>query len=155
MADTFIRHTRRRSIPNLFSRQSGTDHDLFCRTIIKPPAAQNKCDADPISSFNSFSNLAIPHGRADRTTDEATSHSAKPQSAGQAAGYSHSTDKTTSHPTKQPKDGCQVVGYKLSKVDSQVTGYQGFRNKSSSGFLPAGAFPETRFAANSSSMLSR
>src|SRR5450759_5048153 len=112
MADTFIRHTRRRSIPNLFSRQSGTDHDLFCRTIIKPPAAQNKCDADPISSFNSFSNLAIPHGRADRTTDEATSHSAKPQSAGQAAGYSHSTDKTTSHPTKQPKDGCQVVGYK-------------------------------------------
>jgi hypothetical protein len=54
MADTFIRHTRRRSIPNLFSRQSGTDHDLFCRTIIKPPAAQNKCDADPISFLISF-----------------------------------------------------------------------------------------------------
>ena len=24
---------------------------------------------------------------------------------------SHSTDETTSHPTKQPKNGCQVVGY--------------------------------------------
>jgi tetraacyldisaccharide 4'-kinase len=28
---------------------------------------------------------------------------------------SHSTDETTSHPTKQPKDGCQVVGYRLPK----------------------------------------
>jgi len=28
---------------------------------------------------------------------------------------SHSTDETTSHPTKQPEDGCQVVGYKLPK----------------------------------------
>jgi hypothetical protein len=32
---------------------------------------------------------------------------------------------------------------------------QGLRNNPSSGFLPAGVLPETRFAANSSSMLSR
>jgi hypothetical protein len=34
------------------------------------------------------------------------------------------TGETASHPTKQPKDGCQVIGYsqstKLSKNDSQV-----------------------------------
>ena len=34
---------------------------------------------------------------------------------------SHSTDETTSHPTKQPKDGCQVVGYKTAS--GQVAGY--------------------------------
>ena len=38
------------------------------------------------------------------------------------------TDETTSHPTKQPEDGCQVVGYshstRLSKDDSQVAGYE-------------------------------
>ena len=33
----------------------------------------------------------------------------------------HSTDETTSHPTKQPKDGCQVVGYK--PASGQVAGY--------------------------------
>ncbi|MDP2693367.1 MAG: hypothetical protein Q8O58_00650 [Gallionella sp.] len=39
------------------------------------------------------------------------------------------TGETTSHPTKQPEDGCQVVGYshstRLSKDDSQVAGYEG------------------------------
>jgi hypothetical protein len=38
------------------------------------------------------------------------------------------TGETTSHPTKQPEDGCQVVGYShstsLSKDDSQVAGYR-------------------------------
>ncbi len=34
------------------------------------------------------------------------------------------TDETTSHSTKQPKDGCQVVGYRLPKDDSQVAGYK-------------------------------
>jgi aminoglycoside/choline kinase family phosphotransferase len=34
---------------------------------------------------------------------------------------SHSTDATISHPTKQPKDGCQVVGYK--PASGQVAGY--------------------------------
>ncbi len=34
---------------------------------------------------------------------------------------SHSTDETTSHPTKQPEDGCQVVGYK--PASGQVAGY--------------------------------
>jgi len=37
------------------------------------------------------------------------------------------TGETTSHPTKQPEDGCQVVGYshstKLAKDASQVAGY--------------------------------
>ncbi len=45
------------------------------------------------------------------------------------------TGETTSHPTKQPEDGCQVVGYsyltdettnhstRLSKDDNQVAGY--------------------------------
>ena len=37
------------------------------------------------------------------------------------------TDKTTSHPTKQPEDGCQVFGYShstnLAKDASQVAGY--------------------------------
>jgi hypothetical protein len=41
-----------------------------------------------------------------------------PKNGGQAAGYSHLTDKTTgettSHPTKQPEDGCQVFGYSHS-----------------------------------------
>jgi len=32
---------------------------------------------------------------------------------------SHSTGETTSHPTKQPQDGCQVVGYKLAKKRQQ------------------------------------
>ena len=53
------------------------------------------------------------------TTDEATSHSAKPQSAGQAAGYSHLTNPA--------KYAGQVIGYShstwLSKDDSQVAGY--------------------------------
>ena len=51
--------------------------------------------------------------------------------------------ETTSHPTKQPEDGCQVVGYsqstkppknggqvagyRPSKNDAQVAGYQGER----------------------------
>src|SRR5665647_1394073 len=34
---------------------------------------------------------------------------------------SQSTDETTSHPTKQPKNGCQVVGYKPASW--QVAGY--------------------------------
>jgi hypothetical protein len=34
---------------------------------------------------------------------------------------SHLTVETTSHPTKQPKDGCQVVGYK--PACGQVAGY--------------------------------
>ncbi|HEY8888542.1 MAG TPA: hypothetical protein VIM35_08635 [Gallionella sp.] len=37
------------------------------------------------------------------------------------------TGETTSHPTKQPEDGCQVVGYshatRLAKSTSQVAGY--------------------------------
>jgi hypothetical protein len=36
---------------------------------------------------------------------------------------SHSTDVTPSHSTRSPKDGNQVAGYKLSKNDSQVAGY--------------------------------
>ena len=42
-------------------------------------------------------------GLFDETTDEITSHSAKPQNAGQAAGYSHST--------RPSKDDSQVAGY--------------------------------------------
>jgi len=37
------------------------------------------------------------------------------------------TGETTSHPTKQPEDGCQVVGYshltKLANYANQVIGY--------------------------------
>jgi hypothetical protein len=53
--------------------------------------------------------------------------------AGQVIGFSHSTDVTASHPTKQPKDGCQVVGYRPPaeellaghpKDGSQVAGYK-------------------------------
>src|SRR5665647_1957293 len=37
------------------------------------------------------------------------------------------TDETISHPTKQPEDGCQVVGYshltKLANYANQVIGY--------------------------------
>ena len=62
-----------------------------------------------------------PHPNPDGTTGETTSHLAKLQNPQQAIGYSHSTDKTTSHPTKQPKDGCQVVGYK--PASGQVAGY--------------------------------
>jgi hypothetical protein len=58
---------------------------------------------------------------SDKTADEATSHSAKPQSAGQAAGYSHSTDGTTSHSTWLSKDDSQVAGYKAASC--QVIGY--------------------------------
>jgi hypothetical protein len=39
--------------------------------------------------------------KTDKTTDETTSHPTKAAS-NQVVGYSH--------PTKQPKDGCQVVG---------------------------------------------
>jgi hypothetical protein len=35
---------------------------------------------------------------------------------------SQSTGKTTSHPTKQPQNGCQVVGYKPASW--QVAGYR-------------------------------
>jgi hypothetical protein len=38
---------------------------------------------------------------------------------------SHSTDVTTSHPTKQSKDDCQVVGYK--PASGQVAGYPALR----------------------------
>ena len=34
---------------------------------------------------------------------------------------SQPTDETTSHPTKQPKNGCQVVGYKPASW--QAAGY--------------------------------
>ena len=68
-----------------------------------------------------------------KTTDETTSHSAMPpKNGGQAAGYSHLTDKTTSHSTKlsaeellagHPKDDNQVVGYNPTKDAGQVIGY--------------------------------
>jgi hypothetical protein len=93
------------------------------------------------------------YSNSDRTTDTttgaSTSHSAMPpKNGGQEAGYSHLTDETTSqstdtttshltnpakytgqiigysHPTKQPKDGCQVVGYRASKNNVQVAGYR-------------------------------
>ncbi len=52
-------------------------------------------------------------------------HEPSPSMLRQADG---TTGEATSHPTKQPKNGCQVVGYshstKLSKSDSQVAGYQ-------------------------------
>jgi hypothetical protein len=41
-------------------------------------------------------------------TDSTTSHLTKLQKTQQVIGY----DKTTSHPIKQPQDGCQVAGYK-------------------------------------------
>jgi tRNA pseudouridine32 synthase/23S rRNA pseudouridine746 synthase len=45
------------------------------------------------------------------------------------------TGKTTSHPTTQPEDGCQVVGYshstRPSRNDDQVAGYQHERSISS------------------------
>ena len=47
--------------------------------------------------------LNSAHAELDGTTDEATSHSAKPQSAGQAAGYSHLT--------RPSKDDSKVIGY--------------------------------------------
>jgi hypothetical protein len=66
------------------------------------------------------------------TTDETTSHSAMPpENGGQAAGYSHLTDGTTSHSTRlpaeellagHPKDGSQVAGYKLANYANQVIG---------------------------------
>jgi hypothetical protein len=55
------------------------------------------------------------------TTDETTSHSAKPpKNGGQAAGYSHLTRLSKndtqvigySHSTRLPKGGSQVAGYK-------------------------------------------
>jgi hypothetical protein len=59
-----------------------------------------------------------------QTTDETTSHSAKPPKNGdQASGYSHLTDEATSQSTKSPDNGDQVAGYKLSKNDSKVIGY--------------------------------
>ena len=60
--------------------------------------------------------LAIPLGRPTALH----SHSAKSPKNGdisrRLALHSQSTDKTTSHPTKQPKYGCQVVGYKPAKT---------------------------------------
>ena len=49
---------------------------------------------------------------SDVTTDGATSHSAKPQSAGQAAGYSHST--------KLPQDDSQVAGYRGEEEEREA-----------------------------------
>jgi len=46
-----------------------------------------------------------------------------PENGGQAAGYSHLTDGTTSHSTRLPKDGSQVAGYKLANYANQVIGY--------------------------------
>src|ERR1019366_10136232 len=46
-----------------------------------------------------------PDETTDTTTDETTSHSAMPPiNSGQAAGYSHLTDKATSHSTRSPAD---------------------------------------------------
>ena len=69
----------------------------------------------------------------DTTTDETTSHSAMtPKNGGQAAGYSHLTDKTSSHFTRlsveellagHPKDDNQVAGYKPAKYAGQVIGF--------------------------------
>src|SRR5450756_3171604 len=48
----------------------------------------------------------------DGTTGETTSHPTKqPEDGCQVVGYSHLTDETTSHSTRLPEDGCQVVGY--------------------------------------------
>ena len=67
------------------------------------------------------------------TTGATTSQPTKqPEDGCQVAGYSHSTDettshstdKTTSHPTKQPKDSCQVVGYRSPNNGNQVAGYK-------------------------------
>jgi hypothetical protein len=38
-----------------------------------------------------------------------------PKNGGQAAGYSHLTDKTTSHSTSLSKNDNQVVGYNPAK----------------------------------------
>jgi hypothetical protein len=46
--------------------------------------------------------------------------------AEQVIGYSQSTGETTSHPTKQPQNGCQVVGYKPASW--QVAGYRNDRD---------------------------
>jgi hypothetical protein len=46
--------------------------------------------------------------------------------AEQVIGYSQSTGETTSHPTKQPQNGCQVVGYKPASW--QVAGYRNDRS---------------------------
>jgi diaminopimelate decarboxylase len=54
-----------------------------------------------------------PLSNFDGTTDEATSHSAKPQSAGQAAGYSHST---------KHDEGVQVAGYPPAGERTNVKG---------------------------------
>jgi hypothetical protein len=72
------------------------------------------------------------------TTDETTSHSAMPpKNGGQAAGYSHLTDKTTSHSadetpshsTRLSKNDNRVAGYKLPKNGNQVAGYAALRKK--------------------------
>ena len=52
-----------------------------------------------------------------------------PKSGGQAAGYSHLTDKTTSHSTRLSKNDNQVAGYKLPKNGNQVAGYAALRKK--------------------------
>jgi hypothetical protein len=63
--------------------------------------------------------------RTDGTTDETTSHFAKPpKNVGQATGYSHLTDKTTSHSTRLSKDDKQVAGYNPAKCAGQVIGYR-------------------------------
>src|SRR5665647_3731362 len=64
-----------------------------------------------------------PARDAGQVIDETTSHLTKAASCQVIGyGYSHSTDETTSHPTQQPKDGCQVVGYRASKNNAQVAG---------------------------------
>ena len=46
------------------------------------------------------------------TTGETTSHPTKqPENSCQVVGYSHLTDKTTSHSTRLSKDDNQVTGY--------------------------------------------
>jgi hypothetical protein len=58
----------------------------------------------------------------DETTGETTSHPTKqPEDGCQVVGYSQSTDEATSQSTKSPNNGDQVAGYK--PASGQVAGY--------------------------------
>jgi hypothetical protein len=78
---------------------------------------------NPVIKMPLMKSAGLPRRYApDGTTDMTTSHLTKLHKPQQVIGYSHSTGETTSHPTKQPQNGCQVVGYKPASW--QVAGYR-------------------------------
>jgi hypothetical protein len=68
--------------------------------------------------------LTTLDGTTDMTTGETTSHPTKqPEDGCQVVGYSHLTDETASHATRLSKDNNQVAGYNPANDAGQVIGY--------------------------------